>query len=102
MMVGLEIDGTSAALTPEADIVASTVDLLREKLLEAVSSGAASVTVDMAAVKVVDSMGIAVLIAANNSLKAKNGRLCLANLDEEIASLFRLMRLDQHIEMLAD
>lgn len=88
-----------ATILPESDIVASTVPAVREKLLEAVSSGAESVAVDLEGIKMVDSMGIALFIAANNSLTARNLKLILENVDPEIYSLMKLMRLDQHMDI---
>lgn len=93
-----DVNGT-ATVIPEGDIVASTVPVVREKLLEAVSSGAESVALDLGGIKVVDSMGIALIIAANNSLAARNGKLRLENVDQEIYSLMVLMRLDQHMDI---
>lgn len=88
-----------ATVLPEGNIVASSVPAVREKLLEAVASGATAVSVDLGGIKMVDSMGIALIIAANNSMTARNGKLRLDNVDPEIYSLMKLMRLDQHMDI---
>lgn len=100
-MAQLINENGAATVLPEGDIVASTVPLVREKLLEAVSSGAEVVALDLGGIRVVDSMGIALIIAANNSLAAKNTKLRLNNVDQEIFSLLKLMRLDQHMDILS-
>lgn len=94
-------EGDIARIVPEGDIVASSVPEVREKLKEAIDAGFNQITVELGGVKMIDSMGIALLIAARNSLEARNGRLKLLNVDAEIYSLMKLMRLDQHMEIVA-
>lgn len=100
-MAQLINDGQTATVLPECDIVASSVPDVREKLLEAVACGAASVVIDLGGIRMVDSMGIALIIATCNSLSARNAKLTISNVDAEIFSLMRLMRLDQHIDIQA-
>lgn len=100
-MASLSIEGDTAYLDPQGDIVATTVDPLKAALQEAVRSGAASVVVEFTSINMIDSMGIALLIAANNSLAARSSRLRLANVNGEIMSLMKLMRLDAHMDISA-
>ncbi len=100
-MARLDILENSAVVLPEGDIVASTVPLLKEKLKEAIETGLSDLTVDMSGIRMIDSIGIAVLIATQNTLEGRSGKLKLANVDAEIFSLMKLMRLDQHMEIFA-
>lgn len=100
-MASLSVEGDTVYLDPQGDIVATTVDSLRILLQEAVRSGAGSVVVEFSTISMIDSMGIALLIAANNSLASRNLKLKLANVSGEIMSLMKLMRLDAHMDISA-
>lgn len=84
---------------PEGDLVASTVPYFKEKLKEAVETGSKEVTVEMGNVRMIDSMGITVLIAAQNTLEKNSGKLKLLNVENEIYLMMKLMRLDKHMEI---
>ena len=44
-------------------------------------------------------IGIGMVIAVHNSMKKKGGKLVIANVSENIAKLFKSMRLDQHLNL---
>jgi anti-sigma B factor antagonist len=64
-----------------------------------IDSGVTNLIVDMREVELVDSTGIGVLIGIQNNLKLKNGTLKLINVSDDIQKMFRIMRLDKHIEI---
>jgi anti-sigma B factor antagonist len=84
---------------PEGDVVASVVAELRANLLAAIGDGAKNVVLDLSAVRIIDSLGISTLIAAHNSLDGCAGKLQLINTNDDLRTLLRLMRLDQHFEI---
>lgn len=86
-------------ITPDGDLVASTILPVKNSLKQAIDSGPEYVTVDMASVKMIDSTGIALLVAAGNTLEKNSGKLKIINVETEIYSLFKLMRLDKRMEM---
>lgn len=81
------------------DVVASSAEALRDRLREAMASSPTALTLDLAAVALVDSVGLGLLIAAHNSLSKGGGRLCLVNVSEDIRKLLRAMRLDRHFQV---
>lgn len=78
------------------DIVASMAKKFREKLLKIVESGIGDLTIDIAGVEMIDSVGLGVLIATHNTLNDSEGKLTIKNVSEDIAKLFKTMRLDKH------
>ena len=77
------------------DLTAVTVDAVRGRLKELLQAGAKNLLVDLAGVRMVDSMGIGLLIQASNSLAKAGGAFRLVNPSEELIELFRSMRLDK-------
>ena len=92
---------TKKTVKPGKDIVASMAEDFRKKLLKLVDQGIKSLTIDFANVRMVDSVGLGVLIAAHNSLKEVGGSLNIKNVSEDIYKLLKTMRLDQHFEVSA-
>ena len=90
---------TKKTIKPGKDIVASMAEDFRNELLKLVDQGIKSLTIDFANVRMVDSVGLGVLIAAHNSLKEVGGSLNIKNVSEDIYNLLRTMRLDQHFEV---
>ncbi len=86
-------------IKPGKDIVASTANALRKKLLGIVEKGATPVIIDLTRVEMIDSVGLGVLIATHNSLSKAGGRLAVTNVSKDIYGLFKTMRLDQHFEV---
>jgi anti-anti-sigma factor len=84
---------------PGKDIVASMVEDFRKKILESIKNGIKDLTVNFTGVKMVDSVGIGLLIAAHNSLNQLGGKLTVKNVSEDLYGLFQSVRLDQHFEV---
>ncbi|MDY6830517.1 MAG: STAS domain-containing protein [Thermodesulfobacteriota bacterium] len=81
---------------PGTDLVASMADGFREELQQVIRESPESVTIDLAGVEMVDSVGIGVMIAVYNSLAKVEGMLKVINANKNILNLFRTMRLDRH------
>ena len=86
-------------LAPDRDIVASYAQELRRNLWSLIEEGVTDVTIDLARVQMIDSIGLGVLIAAHNALKKKQGRLAIVNISKEITGLLKTMRLDRHFDI---
>jgi anti-anti-sigma factor len=86
-------------IAPGRDIVASYAQELRRNLWSLIEEGVTDVTIDLAGVQMIDSIGLGVLIAAHNSLKKKQGRLAITNVSKEILGLLKTMRLDRHFDI---
>lgn len=79
------------------DIVASHLDTLREELREVVAQGNTRLALDLSEVSIVDSKGLAVLMACYKSVAAEGGALTLVTGDADLLKLFRMVRLDEYV-----
>ncbi len=86
-------------IKPGKDIVASTADGFRSELLSLIKESPMEIVIDLSGVKMVDSVGIGVIIATHNSLNKNGGSLRVTNIAEDIYNLFTVMRLDHHFKM---
>ena len=92
----IEKNGDIAVLTLKQDLVSSTVNDLRVMILDAIKEDIKNVTINMAGISIIDSMGIGLLISIQNSLAQIDGKLEVVNISTDIMDLFLSMRLDQH------
>jgi len=60
-------------LSHSCDVVASTVAELRPRIKELINSGVRDITINLSNAKMVDSMGIGLLIATYNSVTKMGG-----------------------------
>jgi len=95
----IEKNGDKAVLTLKQDLVASTVNDLRTIIQKAIKEGIKNISINMAGISVVDSMGIGLLISIQNSLSKVDGALEILNISTDIMDLFLSMRLDQHFSI---
>ncbi len=92
-------NGTEAVIQPDVDLVSTALPALRSEIREMVNSGVQHLTVDLAKVRMVDSSGLGLLIAAHNSLKKTGGSLAVVQASEDILRLFKTMRIHQHFSV---
>ena len=78
---------------------ASMVDALKEKLAKFVKEGIIDLILDMKGVETVDSMGLGLIIASQNSMSAVDGKLLLKNVSKNLSQLFKVMHLDMTFEI---
>ncbi len=88
-------------IKPVSDVVASMAGDFKQQLMNHIERDSTSLTVDLDNVKMVDSVGLGVILAAYNTLRDAGGELKVVNVSNEISSLFKAMRLDQHFEIVA-
>ncbi|MBL7179904.1 MAG: STAS domain-containing protein [Pseudomonadota bacterium] len=86
-------------IKPGQEIISSRADNLRKALYKTSEEGVKDLFLDFAEVKTVDPVGLAVIIAAHNTLKNAGGKLTLINVSDEFFNLFRTMQLDRHVEL---
>ncbi len=91
-------DNGKTVVKPDQDIVSSVVESLRSELQQAVRESA-QVALDLEQVEMVDSMGLGLLIATHNSLQESGAALEIRNVNQDILSLFKTMRLDHHFHI---
>jgi anti-anti-sigma factor len=80
-------------LQPRGDLVASSVEAVKRSLLRAIETAEGFVTLDMASVKVVDSMGITLVLGLYKTCKAKELAFEVVNLNPDIHRVFKLFNL---------
>lgn len=99
-MIQIDREGSRAVIHPSGDaIVAATLAELRLTMRQAVEAGVRDLTVDLGAVRMVDSSGIGLLIAAHNSLRKAGGRIAVVHVSTDLLELFRTMRMHQHFQV---
>ncbi len=92
-------NGDKAIVKPGKDVVASTVNELRDTMRQLLDEGAVEMAIDLSGVELMDSVGIGVLVAAHNSLKKNGGQLEVTNPSDDVFKLLKNMRLDQHFKI---
>jgi anti-anti-sigma factor len=102
MGTSVTVKGQTTVVRPEGDIVAVSIGELRATLRDAVAHGATDLVLDLSEVRMVDSSGLGLLIAAHNSLEKTGGRLQVNHVSKDLLDLFKSMRLHQHFSVSGD
>ncbi len=92
-------DGRKATVVVKDDLVGSRIESVRQELLDLMNQGVVTVVIDLDGVQTVDSLGMGLLVATHNSLKAKQGQLALINVNAKIFNVLSIMRLDKHFSI---
>jgi anti-anti-sigma factor len=93
-------EDNKAVVRPSGDtIVAATIPELRTQMRAIVEAGVRELVIDLAAVRMVDSSGLGLLIAAHNSLRKMGGQLAVIHASTDLLELFRSMRMHQHFSV---
>ncbi|MFO7557336.1 MAG: STAS domain-containing protein [Desulfobacterales bacterium] len=95
-MIEISKNGDQFVVKPDVDLVASMANEFRSQLQGLVQKSPKMIVIDLSGVKMVDSVGIGVIIATHNSLKKSDGELRVINVAGDIFKLFNTMRLDHH------
>lgn len=80
----------------EQDVTADRVESLKNELLIEVGQGHVKIAIDMSAVELIDSSGVSLLIALQNSVASESGSLSVNNLSDNLVNMFKIMGLDRH------
>ena len=84
---------------PGSDLTVSSATKLRQQLKEFVDGGITGIVIDLADVKIVDSIGISVLFAAHNTLKKIGGKFSVVNVSPDLKKLFCRVGLSMHFSI---
>jgi len=102
-MTVVKREDNKAVIQPSGEtIVAATIPELRLKLRGAVEEGVRELVIDLAGVRMVDSSGLGLLIAAHNSVRKVGGRLSVIHACTDLLELFQSMRMHQHFSVTGD
>jgi anti-sigma B factor antagonist len=67
---------------------------LKQKVLDELEAGERKFLVDFAGTGYIDSSGLGVLVSLSKKIREQGGELRLANLNEDLRTLFELTKLD--------
>jgi len=89
-------------LRPAGRIDFDTTPPLQDRLLPLAEMPGAKVVVDFAGVTYISSSGLRALMLGAKAAKARQGRLVVCNLNQNVAEIFRISRFHLVVEVHAD
>jgi anti-sigma B factor antagonist len=78
----------------EGTLIVGNRQELKQKVLEELEAGARKVLVDFDKTTYIDSSGLGVLVSLAKKIRESGGDLRLANLNDDLQTLFELTKLD--------
>jgi len=78
----------------EGQLIVGNRQELKQKVLEELESGERKFIVDFEKTGYIDSSGLGVLVSLSKKVREQGGELRLANLNEDLKTLFELTKLD--------
>lgn len=98
-MVEITSEDNRIILKPEKNLIGEYTEKLKEELSKTLEKKVAELVIDLANVELIDSTGLAVLVATHKSVREKEGDLTLVNVGEAIVELFKLTHLDRFFNL---
>ncbi len=83
-----------AIVEVDGQLIVGNRQELKQKVLDEFESGTRKVLVDFARTGYIDSSGLGVLVSLAKKLREDGGELRLANLNDDLRTLFELTKLD--------
>ena len=78
----------------EGQLIVGNRQELKQKILDELEKGTRKVLVDFARTGYIDSSGLGVLVSLSKKIRDMGGDLRLANLNDDLQTLFELTKLD--------
>ena len=78
----------------EGQLIVGNRQELKQKVLERLDAGERKVLIDFSNTGYIDSSGLGVLVSLSKKIREQGGELRLANLNEDLKTLFELTKLD--------
>lgn len=75
---------------------------LKEAILHLIERGEVRIIVQLEQVRFIDSSGLGALLSGYKNAAAKSGKLAIANMQQQVLSMFELTRLNRVFEIYAD
>ena len=91
--------GDTVVIGVEGQLVAGNRQQLKQRVAEELEHGARKFLIDFADTGYIDSAGLGVLVSLSKKIREEQGELRLANLNEDLKTLFELTRLDTLFEL---
>lgn len=86
--------GDVVVIEVEGQLIVGNRQELKQRVLDESESGARKILVDFARTGYIDSSGLGVLVSLAKRLRELGGDLRLANLNDDLQTLFELTKLD--------
>jgi len=94
MSLNVSRDGDVVIVEIEGQLIVSNRQELKQRVLDEAEGGARKVLVDFARTGYIDSAGLGVLVSLAKRLRELGGDIRLANLNDDLRTLFELTKLD--------
>lgn len=78
----------------EGQLIVGNRQELKQKVLQELESGGRKFLIDFSNTGYIDSSGLGVLVSLSKKIREQGGELRLANLNEDLRTLFELTKLD--------
>ncbi len=98
-MSKITLSENQAIVKPDQAIVSSIASDFRNELLDIIKTEPGELVIDFSDIKMIDSVGLGVLITTHNSMNQIGGKLIVTNVSKDIHNLLLTMRLDRHFEI---
>ncbi len=94
--MGFEVhrQGDITVLDVEGQLIVGNRQELKQKVLEELNDGERKFLIDFDRTGYIDSSGLGVLVSLSKKIREQGGELRLANLNEDLRTLFELTKLD--------
>lgn len=87
-------NGNVVIIEVEGQLIVGNRQELKQRVLEEAEAGVTKILVDFARTGYIDSSGLGVLVSLAKRLRELGGDLRLANLNDDLQTLFELTKLD--------
>ena len=94
MSIAISQLGDTVILGVGEQLVVSNRHELKQAFLDALEQGKRKFLIDFAKTGYIDSSGVGVLVSLSKKIREQGGELRLANLNEDLKTLFELSKLD--------
>lgn len=94
MSLHLSHSGDVVVVEVEGQLIVSNRQELKQRVLDEAEGGARKILVDFARTGYIDSAGLGVLVSLAKRMRELGGDLRLANLNDDLRTLFELTKLD--------
>jgi anti-sigma B factor antagonist len=90
----VEREGDVTVVEVDGQLIVGNRQELKQRVLEQLDAGETKFVVDFADTGYIDSSGLGVLVSLSKKIREQGGELRLANLNEDLRTLFELTKLD--------
>lgn len=97
-----KINGSTVLFIKEERIDAHNSGELKEAILHLIEQGEANIIVQLEQVRFIDSSGLGALLSGYKNAAARSGKLAIANMQQQVLSMFELTRLNRVFEIYTD